>query len=179
VVTVGVNQRWSSTSPAELSRLAGRALPPATAAAPPSEPTLDLPADLPAAPPASPHAPVTPRRDARPTDVAAPEGKHDPVDTTGGTGAPHTGNDLERAEYERLAALEPTHPDAARDGYLALARGTSRWADLALFAAARLAVDRYDRNVETLLRIYLQRFPGGVNAADAKQLLAHLKGERP
>ncbi|HEX7843642.1 MAG TPA: hypothetical protein VF469_39485, partial [Kofleriaceae bacterium] len=70
-------------------------------------------------------------------------------------------------------------PDAALAGYLTLARGTSRWADPALFAAARLAVDRHDRRAETLLGIYLQRFPGGANAADARKLLARLKSNTP
>lgn len=87
--------------------------------------------------------------------------------------------DPDRTEYDRLAALEPTSPDAALAGYLRLARGTSRWADPALFAAARLAVDRHDRRAETLLGIYLQRFPGGANATDARQLLARVKAEKP
>jgi TolA-binding protein len=87
--------------------------------------------------------------------------------------------DRDGAEYDRLAALEPRSPDAALTGYLALARGTSRWADPALFAAARLAVDRHDRRAETLLGIYLQRFPGGANAADARQLLSRLKSDKP
>ncbi|HEX8108090.1 MAG TPA: hypothetical protein VF516_10210, partial [Kofleriaceae bacterium] len=86
--------------------------------------------------------------------------------------------DRDGAEYDRLAALEPTSPAAALKGYLALARGTSRWADPALFAAARLAADRHDPRAETLLGVYLQRFPGGANAADARQLLARLQADK-
>jgi hypothetical protein len=105
-----------------------------------------------------------------------------PGGVPGGDRPPETSRtadiDRDRAEYDRLAAIEPRAPDTALAGYLALARGTSRWADLALFAAARLAADRHDRRAETLLGIYLQRFPGGANATDARQLLARLKGEK-
>ena len=98
-------------------------------------------------------------------------------------GSGHAGEvaliDTDRAVYDRLAALEPRDPAAALAGYLALARGTSRWADPALFAAARLATDRHDRRAVTLLAIYLQRFPNGANAIDAKQLLTRLQGDAP
>ena len=86
--------------------------------------------------------------------------------------------DRDGAEYDRLAALEAASPAAAQTGYLALARGTSRWADPALFAAARLAVDRHDPRAETLLGMYLQRFPTGANAADARQLLNRLQSDK-
>jgi hypothetical protein len=185
VVALGANQRWSSTSPAQISNLVSRAPAPPAAPVAPGEPALELPADEPPPPPR--HTGKPSKRDVKPAagaDAAAtpegpPAGAPDAPDAPDALGAARTREDRERAEYERLAALEPIHPDAARDGYLALARGTSRWADLSLFAAARLAVDRHDRRAETLLRIYLQRFPSGANAADAKQLLAHLKGERP
>ena len=87
--------------------------------------------------------------------------------------------DRDRAEYDRLAALEARSPETALAGYMVLAKGSSRWADPALFAAARLAADRHDRRAETLLGMYLTRFPGGANAADARQLLTHLRNDKP
>jgi hypothetical protein len=84
--------------------------------------------------------------------------------------------DVERAEFQRLTALEVRDPTAAITGYLALARGTSAWAEPALFAAARLAADRKEPLAQTLVEQYLERFPRGRNADDARRLLAHLKG---
>ena len=61
-------------------------------------------------------------------------------------------------------------------GYLALSKGSSRWAQVALYAAGRLAADRDEPRATTFLEIYLRRFPHGKNADDARQLLARLKG---
>jgi len=200
VVEVGPSQHWSSDSPGNLSTLAGapaRSTPVATAE--PATPPAVEPATESAVDPATRPAVAEPTRTSRepkPTDKPAskldakpelkldakpeptldakPELKLDarPEPKLGGT--PPTDIDRERAEYDRLAALEPRDPAAALAGYLTLARSASRWADPALFAAARLAVDRHDKRAETLLGIYLQRFPGGANATDAKQLLARL-----
>ncbi|MDX2091382.1 MAG: FecR family protein [Kofleriaceae bacterium] len=81
-----------------------------------------------------------------------------------------------QVEFERLSALEVRDPAAAINGYLALARGTTPWAEPALYAAARLAADRKEPLAERLLDQYLQRFPRGRNADDARRLLANLKG---
>lgn len=191
-VEVGASQHWSSDSPGNISTLAGAPAPKAPVAmtepaTPPAvDPAVD-PAVGPSTRPAVPEPTRTPP-EPKPTDKqvstldakpelmldAKPEPKLDarPEPKLGGT--PPTDIDRERAEYDRLAALEPRDPAVALAGYLTLARGTSRWADPALFAAARLAVDRHDKRAETLLGIYLQRFPGGANATDAKQLLARL-----
>lgn len=177
VVAVGENQRWSSESPGATSAIAGTLSSVDLVEA--AEPTSALSAD--------PTATLEPARtpaESKPT-TAKPipklDAKVEPkLDAEPKLGGPHAADlDRDRTEYERLAALEPNHPAAALTGYMALARGTSRWADLALFAAARLAVDRHDRRAETLLGIYLQRFPSGANATDAKQLLARLKADRP
>ncbi|MEJ7603210.1 MAG: FecR family protein [Kofleriaceae bacterium] len=82
----------------------------------------------------------------------------------------------ERAAYERLVAVEVTDPARALTGYIALARGTTRWAEVALFAAGRLAADRKDLRARTLLTNYMRRFPAGANRDDARELLARLKG---
>jgi hypothetical protein len=142
------------------------------------EPKLDArpEAKLDTRPEAKLDARPEPKLDARPEAKldTRPEAKLDarPEPKLGGPQAADIDHD--RAEYDRLAALEPRDPATALAGYLTLARGTSRWADPALFAAARLAVDRHDQRAETLLGIYLQRFPSGANATDAKQLLARL-----
>ncbi|NVB83079.1 MAG: hypothetical protein HOV81_32170 [Kofleriaceae bacterium] len=81
----------------------------------------------------------------------------------------------ERERYEQLAALEVRDPKAALAGYLELAKGTSSWAEVSLFAAARLAGDRDDARAPALLKMYLTRFPHGANAADARELLDHLQ----
>ena len=89
------------------------------------------------------------------------------------TTAPAADPDYDR--YMQLVALEPKQPDVAIEGYLKLSQGTSRWAANALYAAARLALDRHDSRAETLLTIYLRRFPNGANADDAARLLDRIK----
>ena len=84
--------------------------------------------------------------------------------------------DDERAKYERYTALEARDPGAALAGYLEISRGTSRWAEISLYAAARLSADRREARAKTLLEMYLRRFPRGANVDDARQLLDRLKG---
>jgi hypothetical protein len=119
--------------------------------------------------------PSRPHRPAHPAPAHPAGGSADARPEPAPAHPPAPQVDLDRAEYDRLAALEATSPDAALSGYLALARGTSRWAAPALFAAARLAADRHDVRAPTLLGIYLQRFPGGANVTDAQQLLSRLQ----
>ncbi|NVB84160.1 MAG: hypothetical protein HOV81_37640 [Kofleriaceae bacterium] len=82
--------------------------------------------------------------------------------------------DSTRDRYERLAALEVRDPAAALAGYLELAKTDSRWAEVSLFAAARLAGDRMDPRAGELLKSYLKRFPRGANAPDARAILSRL-----
>ncbi|MFT5354743.1 MAG: hypothetical protein ACI9KE_001951 [Polyangiales bacterium] len=73
--------------------------------------------------------------------------------------------------YERAAALEAQDPASAVRLYRRLARGGA-WREAALFARGRLEVET--GNTETgsrVLRRYLQRYPNGVNAQDARFLL--------
>ncbi|HEY4056674.1 MAG TPA: FecR domain-containing protein [Kofleriaceae bacterium] len=81
----------------------------------------------------------------------------------------------ERAQFEHFSAIEAKNPRAALDGYLELAKSRSTWAPVALFAAGRLATDKKDRRAKQLLEQYLKRFPSGANAADARDLLDHLR----
>jgi hypothetical protein len=183
VIAVPAGHQWSSESPARASVLA-TVQPPAPAVAsrpepasepgsesePESEPEIEMDAED-----ASPAKRISPKRTPRPAARPDAAGAATPEPPQGG--APAADIDRERAEYERLAALEPKAPDAAQRGYMALAKGTSRWAGLALYAAARLAADRHDKRAETLLGIYLQRFPSGANAEDARRLLSRLKAD--
>lgn len=179
VVPLRAGQRWSSDAPGQVAAIA--AVTPAAPAvpSPTAAPAAAEPDAAAAEPDAIPSAPQHPARPARPP-AGSGSGSGSRVEPKPGSdhhGAAADGRDRDRDEYDRLAALEPASPDAALAGYMALARGTSRWAAPALFAAARLAVDRRDRRAETLLGIYLQRFPDAANAADARKLLTRLASE--
>lgn len=77
-----------------------------------------------------------------------------------------------KGRYEEAAGLEAAAPDTALDIYRELAKGSGPWAANALFAQGRLALERGDREAaRATLRDYLQRYPDGLNAADAKELL--------
>jgi len=178
VVGVAASRHWSSETPGRASTLAELTPPadPVASSEPPpgpQEPAEPLPA------PAQPKPAVRPARGALAKPAALPGAANDASEDPAPGASRSSELDRDRTEYDRLAAIEPKAPDTALAGYMALARGTSRWADLALFAAARLAADRHDRRAVTLLGIYLQRFPDGANATDARQLLARLKGDRP
>lgn len=168
IVSVGAGQHWSSDEPGLVLAVAAAppSVDPVVAAGPPSSPTPAAPGPATAPPRSRHHAPATGSAGVRPPPQATTPS--DELDV-----------DRDRAEYDRLAALEARSPETALAGYMVLAKGTSRWADPALFAAARLATDRHDRRAETLLGMYLTRFPGGANAADARQLLAHVRSEKP
>lgn len=91
---------------------------------------------------------------------------------------PRSGSDPDHAKFERLGVLEKTSPQAAIAGYLALSQKDGRWAANALYAAGRLAADRRDPRAQTLLQVYLRRFPSGANVEDARALLARLPAPR-
>jgi hypothetical protein len=77
-----------------------------------------------------------------------------------------------KQRYEQAARLEASEPAAAIAIYRELARGKSAWAANALFAQARLELDRgHTAEAVRLLETYLRRYPGGNNAADARALL--------
>jgi hypothetical protein len=87
--------------------------------------------------------------------------------------------DPEQEKFERMSALERRDPVQAMNGYLELAKGKSKWSANALFAAGRLAADRKEKSARTFLEIYLERFPHGANAEDARDLLTRLDGTKP
>ncbi|MGE0871561.1 MAG: FecR domain-containing protein [Kofleriaceae bacterium] len=172
-VMVSPNQSWSSERPLEVQ---GGAVATPTPAPAPAEPALPEPAPVAPVPePATPKPGHTPRpaRDVRRPDVQ-PAPTPDPVDQTGSN---NSVSDADRETYDRLIALESRDPGAALSGYLKLSRSSSRWGELALYAAGRLAADRKDSRAQAFLEIYLRRFPSGANASDARKLLDRLKGE--
>jgi hypothetical protein len=74
--------------------------------------------------------------------------------------------------FELAAQLEIRDPVAALRIYGELAAGEGGWAASALFASARLEAERGQaRMVRALCEEYLQRFPEGPNADDARALL--------
>jgi hypothetical protein len=85
----------------------------------------------------------------------------------------------EQQRYEAAARLEASDPDAALAGYRDLARGRSAWAGNALYAVARLAHERGDRDgARRAANDYLRRFPRGANVADARALLSRIREHR-
>jgi hypothetical protein len=82
-----------------------------------------------------------------------------------------------RERFQSASALEVRDPLAAARIYRELASGSGPWAANALFAEARLSAERGQREAaRALLAAYLDRFPGGPNADDARALLIRLKG---
>ena len=78
--------------------------------------------------------------------------------------------------YEYAAQLEARDPEQAITIYRVLAAGDDAWAQNALYAYGRLEADRHHRSEALrLLREYLDRFPQGVNARDARQLIEKLR----
>ncbi len=156
---VGAGEEWTSRAPTRVTpiRVAEAEIELLPEAAPPAPPA-------PPAPAADPDPPV--QVDRRVSGSRTP-----PV-----TAPAPARRDPDAAKYHRLEQLEVRNPKAAIDGYLELSRGTSRWAERALFAAARLAADRKQPRARALLEIYLTRFPSGANVDDARTLLDHIQG---
>jgi hypothetical protein len=81
----------------------------------------------------------------------------------------------DRLRFEHAASLEPTDARGALAAYKKLAASRGKWAAPSLFAAGRLAAELGDtRTARKLLGRYLERYPDGGNAADARALLATL-----
>jgi len=149
---VSAGEEWTSRQPTAVT-LAEIELEPEPARTAPPEPAPAVAAPAPA-PSAEPKRAVRPDRPAQADDRPAP------VDDAA-------------ARYHRLEKIEVRDPKAAIDGYLELARRSPRWAEPALFAAARLSADRKEPRARNLLEIYLTRFPSGANVDDARKLLDH------
>jgi len=81
-----------------------------------------------------------------------------------------------RERYERALALESSQPEAALSTYREIAAGSDAWAMNALFAQARLELERgHKDDAKRLASEYLSRFPSGPNARDARELRTRLE----
>jgi len=78
-------------------------------------------------------------------------------------------------EFERAAQLESSDPARSLAIYQRLSRGRGGWSANALYARARLLLDDGQSGAaRTLLNRYLNKYPTGANAADARRLLESL-----
>ncbi len=78
----------------------------------------------------------------------------------------------EAERYQQAASLERRKPIEALRLYAELEEGGGTWAASALFARARLQLERgQEKAAQVLLRRYLRRYPKGANAAMARRLL--------
>ena len=88
--------------------------------------------------------------------------------------APSTPSPRER--YDRAITLEASRPDEALSIYRDLAAGDGSWAMNALYAEARLELERGEKDsARKLFAEYLRRYPSGPNANDARELSAKLQ----
>jgi TolA-binding protein len=86
--------------------------------------------------------------------------------------APPPSGPSRQERYEAAARLEGRDPERALAGYRQLAAEGGPWAANALYAEARLELELgRTARARRLLRRYLDRFPDGLNAEDARSLL--------
>jgi hypothetical protein len=78
--------------------------------------------------------------------------------------------------FEQAAALERSDPARASELYRSLEAGGDSWSQNALYARGRLAASRGNAvEARVVLSRYLERFPHGSNAEDARAVLQRLK----
>jgi hypothetical protein len=170
VTVLHAGERWPAHSQAAASPLP-------TSVAPPAAPSPD-PSDTAAARALaarrarSRHAQATPGDD---TDLFPPEADmSDPPASADAPPAPVPPS--AQQAFEAAARRERTNPDEAAAGYRRIAASHSAWAQIALFALARLEADRGNRaEAARLLTSYLTRYPHGINADDARELLRRMR----
>jgi hypothetical protein len=81
-----------------------------------------------------------------------------------------------QALFEEATALERSNPERAAELYGGLESGSDSWAQNALYARGRLQASRGNRaEARRLLELYLERFPNGSNAEDARAVLKRLR----
>ena len=78
--------------------------------------------------------------------------------------------------FESAARVERLRPDDAAAIYRQLVAGRTDWSESALFALGRLEADRGRQDeAKRWLEQYLARYPGGINADDARALLRRMQ----
>jgi hypothetical protein len=86
------------------------------------------------------------------------------------------GRPSSQAVFEQATLLEPSDPARAAQLYRSLESRADSWAPNALYARGRLAASRGNPGeARRLLQLYLQRFPRGSNAEDARAVLRRLR----
>ena len=134
-----------------------------------------IPAIAPPAPPdRAERAPASEQKPASATPGArAPELAPAPEVASPGTPLPPPSR---QATFEEATALERSAPERALSLYASLESGSDSWAQNALYARGRLQASRGNgAEARVLLERYLERFPRGSNAEDARAVLKRLK----
>jgi hypothetical protein len=81
-----------------------------------------------------------------------------------------------QAVFERATLLERSEPQRAAELYRSIDSGSDSWAQNALYARGRLEASLGNRaEARRLLQRYLERFPRGHNAGDARAVLKRLR----
>jgi hypothetical protein len=80
----------------------------------------------------------------------------------------------EQDQFNQAQRLERSDPAQARTTYMRIANKGGPFASMSLYGAARLASDQGDSaEAHRLAQQYLDRYPTGLNADDARRILAH------
>jgi hypothetical protein len=117
------------------------------------------------------HAPAAPAQEIAAPETPAAPAQVPPAPAEAPAPAPRRSVQV---LFELAAQLEVRDPVAALRIYGELAAGDDGWAASALFASARLEAERGQApRARQLCQAYLQRFPRGTNADDARTLLAN------
>jgi FecR protein len=120
-----------------------------------------------APPPEPPVATATKPRSA--PEIAAPEG-------TSARPSSEPRSSSRQAVFEKATALERSDPRHASELYGTLETGGDSWAQNALYARGRLEASRGNRvEARRLLERYLEQYPSGTNAEDARAVLKRLR----
>ncbi len=117
----------------------------------------------------------------RPRSAVPPERRAPAPRASQAPASPPAAEDARRdpspqAVFEQAAALERRDPAKASQLYRSLESGSDSWAKNALYARARLEASRGNRGeARRLLERYLDRFPRGENAEDARAVLERVR----
>jgi hypothetical protein len=155
---------------------AGEVWPPAPEV-PAAQPQLHSagPAEAPAPPPSTTAVVASSRQRASSSQHRAVTSKHA---APSAEPQPDVGQPLRprQSVFEQAAALERSDPARASELYRSLEAGGDSWSQNALYARGRLAASRGSASeARAILALYLERFPRGSNAEDARAVLQALR----
>jgi hypothetical protein len=133
--------------------------------------------DTPPRPPASARTAAEPQqRSAAPAERRTPAPLPSAVSPTPPVAEEAKPTSSPQSVFEQAAALERRDPSRASQLYGTLESGSDSWAKNALYARAQLEASRGNHGkARQLLERYLQRFPRGENAEDARAVLQRLR----